>query len=163
MLTNTTSAATEFWEKLLPFSSQTEGAGCVWRHEELGSVRWSWLCVSWVCCVLLPASEKPDPLERDCFWLCLLNSGTSFVAGFVVFSVLDSWLRNRAVTVDTVAESGPGLAFIAYPQATAMMPLPQFWTVCFFLMLIFLSVDTHDSRSVLLAQCLLAHTTHRDA
>jgi len=38
---------------------------------------------------------------------------------------------------------GPGLAFIAYPQATAMMPFPQFWTVCFFLMLLLLSVDTH--------------------
>uniref|UniRef100_UPI001ED7EF39 sodium- and chloride-dependent betaine transporter-like n=1 Tax=Scatophagus argus TaxID=75038 RepID=UPI001ED7EF39 len=80
---------------------------------------------------------------KDCFWLCLLNSGTSFVAGFVVFSVLGFMAQKQGVTVDTVAESGPGLAFIAYPQATALMPLPQFWTVCFFLMLIFLSVDTH--------------------
>lgn len=39
--------------------------------------------------------------------------------------------------------TGPGLAFIAYPQATAMMPLPQFWSVCFFLMLILLTVDTN--------------------
>ncbi|KAM3603750.1 uncharacterized protein V6R79_001465 [Siganus canaliculatus] len=80
---------------------------------------------------------------KDCFWLCLLNSGTSFLAGFVVFSVLGFMAQNQGVTVDDVAESGPGLAFIAYPQATALMPLPQFWTVCFFLMLIFLSVDTH--------------------
>uniref|UniRef100_A0A3B4WR04 Transporter n=1 Tax=Seriola lalandi dorsalis TaxID=1841481 RepID=A0A3B4WR04_SERLL len=80
---------------------------------------------------------------KDCFWLCLLNSGTSFVAGFVVFSVLGFMAQKQGVTVDTVVESGPGLAFIAYPQATAMMPLPQFWTVCFFLMLILLTVDTH--------------------
>uniref|UniRef100_A0A7N6BDI6 Transporter n=1 Tax=Anabas testudineus TaxID=64144 RepID=A0A7N6BDI6_ANATE len=80
---------------------------------------------------------------RDCFWLCLLNSATSFVAGFVVFSVLGFMAQKLGVSVDNVAESGPGLAFIAYPQATAMMPLPQFWTVCFFLMLILLSVDTH--------------------
>uniref|UniRef100_A0A3Q0QX79 Transporter n=1 Tax=Amphilophus citrinellus TaxID=61819 RepID=A0A3Q0QX79_AMPCI len=80
---------------------------------------------------------------KDCFWLCLLNSGTSFVAGFVVFSVLGFMAEKQGVTVDAVAESGPGLAFIAYPQATAMMPLPQFWTICFFLMLILLSVDTH--------------------
>ncbi|XP_037643798.1 sodium- and chloride-dependent GABA transporter 3-like [Sebastes umbrosus] len=80
---------------------------------------------------------------KDCFWLCLLNSGTSFVAGFVVFSVLGFMAQKQGVSVDTVAESGPGLAFIAYPQATAMMPLPQFWTVCFFLMLILLSIDTH--------------------
>uniref|UniRef100_A0A8C4DLN0 Sodium-and chloride-dependent GABA transporter 2 n=1 Tax=Dicentrarchus labrax TaxID=13489 RepID=A0A8C4DLN0_DICLA len=80
---------------------------------------------------------------KDCFWLCLLNSGTSFVAGFVVFSVLGFMAQKQGVTVDNVAESGPGLAFIVYPQATAMMPLPQFWTVCFFLMLILLTVDTH--------------------
>uniref|UniRef100_A0A7N6AE38 Transporter n=1 Tax=Anabas testudineus TaxID=64144 RepID=A0A7N6AE38_ANATE len=80
---------------------------------------------------------------RDCFWFCLLNSATSFVAGFVVFSVLGFMAQKQGVSVDNVAESGPGLAFIVYPQATAMMPLPQFWTVCFFLMLILLSVDTH--------------------
>ncbi|XP_068197352.1 sodium- and chloride-dependent GABA transporter 3-like [Antennarius striatus] len=80
---------------------------------------------------------------KDCFWLCLLNSGTSFLSGFVVFSVLGFMARHYGVTVETVALSGPGLAFIAYPQATALMPLPQFWTVCFFLMLILLTVDTH--------------------
>ncbi|CAI5693980.1 unnamed protein product [Oreochromis niloticus] len=36
----------------------------------------------------------------------------------------------------------PGLAFIAYPQAVAMMPLPQLWSICFFVMLILLGLDT---------------------
>ncbi|KAM3605499.1 uncharacterized protein V6R79_026299 [Siganus canaliculatus] len=80
---------------------------------------------------------------KDCVWICLLNSGTSFVAGFVVFSVLGFMAREHGVTVDAVADSGPGLAFITYPQATALMPLPQLWTVCFFLMLILLAIDTH--------------------
>ncbi|KAF7221954.1 transcript variant X3 [Nothobranchius furzeri] len=80
---------------------------------------------------------------KDCFWLCLLNSGTSFIAGFVVFSVLGFMAQKQGVTVDVVVDSGPGLAFIAYPQATALMPLPQFWSVCFFLMLVLLTVDTH--------------------
>ncbi|KAG7506122.1 sodium-and chloride-dependent betaine transporter-like [Solea senegalensis] len=38
--------------------------------------------------------------------------------------------------------SGPGLAFIAFPQAVAMMPLPQLWGACFFIMLIMLGLDT---------------------
>ncbi|XP_068197100.1 sodium- and chloride-dependent GABA transporter 3-like [Antennarius striatus] len=80
---------------------------------------------------------------KDCFWICVLNSGTSFVAGFAVFSVLGFMAHEQGVTVDNVTESGPGLAFIAYPQATALMPLPQFWTACFFLMLFLLSVDSH--------------------
>ncbi|KAM9349536.1 sodium- and chloride-dependent betaine transporter-like [Symphorus nematophorus] len=93
--------------------------------------------------VLGSFNEYKNNCYRDCLWLCLLNSGTSFVAGFVVFSVLGFMAQKQGVTVDSVAESGPGLAFIAYPQATALMPLPQFWAVCFFLMLIFLCVDTH--------------------
>lgn len=43
---------------------------------------------------------------RDCFWLCLLNSGTSFVAGFVVFSILGFMAQEQGVSVDTVVESG---------------------------------------------------------
>ncbi|XP_055359534.1 sodium- and chloride-dependent GABA transporter 3-like [Betta splendens] len=93
--------------------------------------------------VLSSYNDYNNNCYKDCFWLCLLNSGTSFVAGFVVFSVLGFMAQKQGVSVDNVAESGPGLAFIAYPQATALMPLPQFWTVCFFLMLILLSVDTH--------------------
>ncbi|XP_015242449.1 PREDICTED: sodium- and chloride-dependent betaine transporter-like [Cyprinodon variegatus] len=93
--------------------------------------------------VLGSYNEYNNDCYKDCFWLCLLNSGTSFVAGFVVFSVLGFMAQKQGVTVDTVVESGPGLAFIAYPQAAAMMPLPQFWSFCFFLMLILLTVDTH--------------------
>lgn len=44
--------------------------------------------------------------SRDCFWLCLLNSGTSFVAGFVVFSILGFMAQEQGVSVDTVVESG---------------------------------------------------------
>lgn len=43
--------------------------------------------------------------------------------------------------------SGPGLAFIAYPRAVAMMPLPQLWAVCFFVMVILLGADTQVQTS----------------
>ncbi|CAM4577605.1 unnamed protein product [Leuciscus chuanchicus] len=79
---------------------------------------------------------------RDCWWLCLLNSGTSLVAGFAVFSVLGFMAQEQGVPIEEVAESGPGLAFIAYPQAVAMMPVPQLWAVCFFIMIILLGLDT---------------------
>ncbi|XP_008282736.1 sodium- and chloride-dependent GABA transporter 2-like [Stegastes partitus] len=79
---------------------------------------------------------------KDCLWLCLLNSGTSIVAGFAVFSVLGFMAHEQGVPIAEVAESGPGLAFIAYPQAVAMMPLPQLWSICFFVMVILLGLDT---------------------
>lgn len=79
---------------------------------------------------------------KDSFLLCLLNSATSFLAGFAIFSVLGFMAEEQGVDIATVVQSGPGLAFIAFPRAVAMMPIPQLWAVCFFLMIIMLGLDT---------------------
>ncbi|XP_041944405.1 sodium- and chloride-dependent GABA transporter 2-like isoform X2 [Alosa sapidissima] len=79
---------------------------------------------------------------KDCVYLCLLNSGTSFVAGVAIFSVLGFMAYEQKTNISMVAESGPGLAFIAYPRAVAMMPLPQLWAICFFIMIILLGLDS---------------------
>ncbi|XP_016096085.1 sodium- and chloride-dependent GABA transporter 2-like [Sinocyclocheilus grahami] len=79
---------------------------------------------------------------KDCFRLCLLNSSTSFIAGFAIFSVLGFMAQEQGVDIADVVQSGPGLAFIAYPRAVSMMPLPQLWAVCFFLMILMLGLDT---------------------
>ncbi|KAK1882402.1 Sodium- and chloride-dependent GABA transporter 2 [Dissostichus eleginoides] len=79
---------------------------------------------------------------KDCFYLCLLNSATSIVSGFAIFSVLGFMTNEQGVDISEVAQSGPGLAFIVYPRAVAMMPMPQVWSVCFFLMIILLGLDS---------------------
>lgn len=92
--------------------------------------------------VLASYNKYHNNCYRDCLGLCLLNSVTSFVAGFAVFTVLGFMAQEQGVPIEEVAESGPGLAFIAYPQAVAMMPFPQLWAVCFFIMIILLGLDT---------------------
>ncbi|XDV35559.1 hypothetical protein PO909_005481 [Leuciscus waleckii] len=79
---------------------------------------------------------------RDSFFLCLLNSGTSFLGGFAIFSVLGHMAQEQGVDISLVAESGPGLVFIVYPQAVTMLPWSQFWAVCFFTMIILLGLDS---------------------
>uniref|UniRef100_A0A8C8E0W0 Transporter n=1 Tax=Oryzias sinensis TaxID=183150 RepID=A0A8C8E0W0_9TELE len=79
---------------------------------------------------------------RDCLALCLLNSGTSFVAGFAIFSILGFMSYEQNVHISEVAESGPGLAFIAYPRAVSMMPFSPLWAALFFIMIVFLGLDS---------------------
>ena len=38
--------------------------------------------------------------------------------------------------------SGPGIAFMVYPEALATLPLPQIWSVMFFLMLFMIGLNT---------------------
>uniref|UniRef100_A0A8C8GPQ2 Uncharacterized protein n=1 Tax=Oncorhynchus tshawytscha TaxID=74940 RepID=A0A8C8GPQ2_ONCTS len=79
---------------------------------------------------------------RDCVYLCLLNSVTSFVAGFAIFSVLGFMAYEQGIDISMVAESGPGLVFIAYPRAVAMMPVPQLWAIFFYIMILLLGLDS---------------------
>lgn len=50
-------------------------------------------------------------LHRDSIYLCLLNSLTSFVAGFAIFSVLGFMAKEQGVDISVVTESG-GWEFI---------------------------------------------------
>lgn len=46
--------------------------------------------------------------HRDSIALCFLNSATSFVAGFVVFSILGFMSQEQGIPISEVAESGRG-------------------------------------------------------
>ncbi|XP_036839794.1 sodium- and chloride-dependent GABA transporter 2 isoform X2 [Oncorhynchus mykiss] len=92
---------------------------------------------------------------KDTFVLCLVNGGSSFVAGFAIFSVLGFMSYEQGLPISEVAASGPGLAFIAYPRAVAMMPLPQLWSICFFVMVILLGADTQ----FVSLECLMTSVT----
>ncbi|XP_077972776.1 sodium- and chloride-dependent betaine transporter-like [Styela clava] len=86
---------------------------------------------------------------RDSIILTVANAGASFISGFAIFSVLGFLAHTKNTTVAEVAESGPGLVFVAYPTALSLLPLPQFWIVLFFLTLIFLGYDSLGGKYVL--------------
>lgn len=80
---------------------------------------------------------------RDSILTCIVNGGTSILAGFAVFSTLGHMAHELNVSVDDVVKVGPGLAFVVYPEALQLIhPYPQFWAVCFFSMLCLLGLNS---------------------
>ncbi|XP_043793975.1 sodium-dependent dopamine transporter isoform X3 [Apis laboriosa] len=79
---------------------------------------------------------------KDALLTSLINSATSFVAGFVIFSVLGYMARASGKSIQDVATEGPGLVFIVYPAAIATMPGSTFWALIFFMMLLTLGLDS---------------------
>ncbi|KAK2168558.1 hypothetical protein LSH36_16g14023 [Paralvinella palmiformis] len=79
---------------------------------------------------------------RDAILIPVINCMTSFFAGFVVFSVVGFLAYTADLPVSEVITSGPGLAFIVYPEALALLPFSPLWAVIFFFMLVIIGLDT---------------------
>jgi SNF family Na+-dependent transporter len=83
--------------------------------------------------------------ERDAILLGLADAGTSFFAGSVIFMIIGYMAHELGQPVGEVIKSGPGLAFIAYPDAIGEMSVSPLWGVLFFSMLITCGFDTEVS------------------
>ena len=92
------------------------------------------------------------------FLFSSINCATSFIAGFVIFSVLGYMAKMQVrqdqavrfsnvqkyvqgLKVEDVGMEGEGLVFIVYSDAIASMPGSFFWAIIFFFMLITLGLD----------------------
>jgi len=87
-------------------------------------------------------TKKPE-INNSAFITALANCGTSFFAGFAVFSTLGYLAFINGVPVGEVSASGSGLAFMTYPTAISQLPaMNSFFAVIFFTMLVTLGIDS---------------------
>ncbi|XP_054851861.1 sodium-dependent serotonin transporter-like [Eublepharis macularius] len=95
--------------------------------------------------LLALASYNPfnNNCYRDALATSVINCLTSFLSGFVIFTVLGYMAEMRGVEVEDVAkDKGPSLLFITYPEAISNMVGSTFFAILFFLMMITLGLDS---------------------
>ncbi|XP_071088424.1 sodium-dependent proline transporter-like [Haliotis cracherodii] len=79
---------------------------------------------------------------RDAILVPCVDCLTSFLCGLVVFAVLGFMAHDKGVGIEEVAVGGPGLAFIAYPEALSRMPVPTLWAILFFFMMLIIGFSS---------------------
>lgn len=62
--------------------------------------------------------------------------------------------------MEDVATGGAGLAFVTYPEAIAMLPIPQLWGLLFYVMLFLLGISGVVSVASLLIEASLGLMFH---
>jgi NSS family neurotransmitter:Na+ symporter len=91
--------------------------------------------------------HRKSDLNNNASIISIADFATSFVAGLAVFATLGGMAfvtqqTDHAVTVETVAESGPSLAFVAFPYALAQLPYSAWFSFVFFFALVTLGLDS---------------------
>ncbi|KAI0230638.1 Sodium- and chloride-dependent GABA transporter ine, partial [Lamellibrachia satsuma] len=89
-------------------------------------------------------NRRDSNIFRSVLAITLVNSATSIIAGFAVFSILGHIALNQGQEVKDVVTEGPGLVFIVYPEAFSTMPagFSQLFSILFFIMLLCLAIDS---------------------
>ncbi|XP_064111634.1 sodium- and chloride-dependent glycine transporter 1-like isoform X2 [Macrobrachium nipponense] len=134
------------WTKLKEFEVWSDAASQIFYSMGVGFGSWI---------TLASYNKFNNNCMRDALVIGCSNCVSSVFAGFVTFFILGFLANEIGVEVKDVVTSGSGLAFVVYPAAVNLMPVPQLWSFLFFFMLITIGLDTQFTmlETVITAMC----------
>jgi NSS family neurotransmitter:Na+ symporter len=91
--------------------------------------------------------HRKSDINNNAAIISIADFATSFVAGLAVFATLGGMafmtqMGDNPVAVGQVAETGPSLAFVAFPYALAQLPYSAWFSFVFFFALATLGLDS---------------------
>jgi len=91
--------------------------------------------------------HRKSDINNNAAIISIADFATSFVAGLAVFATLGGMafmtqMGDNPVAVGQVAETGPSLAFVAFPYALAQLPYSAWFSFVFFFALVTLGLDS---------------------
>jgi len=87
--------------------------------------------------------KKKSDITNNAFIIALADAGTSFLAGFTVFSVIGYLTVSQGIGIDKMPISGPGLTFVTYPTAISLLPFAaSIFGIMFFIALLTFGIDS---------------------
>lgn len=87
-------------------------------------------------------NKKNSDINKNAFAVGITDTVIAIISGFVVFGTLGFMAEQNGVVFEDVIAEGPGLTFVAFPQALSLMPFAAFFSLLFFLVLITLAIDS---------------------
>ncbi len=128
----------------------------VWRHA-FGQVFFSMTVAFGVMITYASFLHRQSDINNNALVVGIADLAVSFIAGIAVFTTMGALALKQNIPVqDVLSESqGPGLAFVAFPEALSHLPATQFFSVVFFTALVLLGINSAFSitESVLASIC----------
>jgi len=115
----------------------------IWRAA-FGQVFFSMTIAFGVMVTYASFLHRKSDLNNNALIIGLADLATSFIAGIAVFSTMGAMAHTTGTPVHEVLEGtkSVGLAFVAFPEALAALPMSNFFSVIFFIALLLLGIDS---------------------
>jgi len=89
--------------------------------------------------------KRKSDITNNAFIISLADAGTSFLAGFTVFSVVGYLAFSQGISIPDLGLriAGPNLTFITYPTAISLLPVAAtFFGMIFYIALLTFGIDS---------------------
>ena len=87
--------------------------------------------------------KKKSDITNNAFITSLADAGTSFLAGFTVFSVIGYLAASQGLGIEQLGIAGPYLIFITYPTAISLLPFAAaLFGIIFYIALLTFGIDS---------------------